>query len=195
VLHEAPAKQNVDNASSPEFRSPLSYFLTTTAAKHAHIFKREPVIRIILDSLHFIRTNKGIKLFVFVVMPNHIHLIVQFPEIYTPSDMMRDFKRHTARQIIRQFQVEERMKELGVLQRSNEDQDQEYKVWEEGYDARDIFSQKFLSQKMEYIHYNPCQPQWKLAGAPEEYPWSSARFYVLDKPSVIPVDDVWELFR
>jgi putative transposase len=90
--------------------------------------------------------------------------------------------------------AEEKTEKLGLLQSLNQDNRQEYKVWEDGYDARDIFSQDFLSQKMEYIHYNPCRPKWNLASIPEEYPWSSARFYVLDKPSVIPVDDVRGLF-
>lgn len=110
------------------------------------------------------------------------------------SAFMRDFKRHTARQIIRQLMVEGISAELEVLQRMNTHDDQQYKVWEDSYDARDVFTPEFLWQKMEYIHYNPCRPKWNLAGSPEEYPWSSARFYMLDKPSVIPVNDVRELF-
>ena len=178
----------------PNFNPDYLYFVTTTAEKHIHIFKRESIIRIMLDSLHFLRTSKRMVLFVFVIMPNHIHLIGRFSKEHTLSDVMRDFKRHTARQIIRQLMAEEKTEKLGLLQSLNQDNRQEYKVWEDGYDARDVFSQDFLSQKMEYIHFNPCRPKWNLAGTPEEYPWSSARYYVLDKPSVIPVDDVRDLF-
>jgi putative transposase len=178
----------------PNFNPDYLYFVTTTAEKHIHIFKRESIIRIILDSLHFLRTSGRMELFAFVIMPNHIHLIGKFSKEHSLSDGMRDFKRHTARQIIRQLMVEEKIEKLEMLQSLNQDNRQEYKVWEDGYDARDIFSQDFLSQKMEYIHYNPCQPQWNLASTPEEYPWSSARFYALDKPAVIPVDDVRDLF-
>ena len=178
----------------PNFNPDYLYFVTTTAEQHVHIFKRESIIRIILDSLHFLRTNKRIELFAFVIMPNHIHFISRFGKDHMLSDVMRDFKRHTARQIIRQLMTEENKEELGLLQNLNQDNRQEYKVWEDGYDARDVFSQEFLSQKMEYIHYNPCRPKWNLANTPEEYPWSSARFYVLDKPAVIPVDDVRDLF-
>jgi len=178
----------------PNFDPDHLYFVTTAAERHVHIFKREAIIRIILDSLHFLRKNMRMELFIFVIMPNHIHFIGRFSKEHTLSDVMRDFKRHTARQIIRQLQVEEHTKELGLLQSLNQDDKQVYKVWEDGYDARDVFSQDFLAQKMEYIHYNPCRPQWNLASRPEEYPWSSARFYVLDKPAVIPVDDVRELF-
>jgi putative transposase len=178
----------------PNFNPDYLYFVTTSAEKHIHIFKRESIIRIMLDSLHFLRTSKRMVLFVFVIMPNHIHLIGRFSKEHPLSDVMRDFKRHTARQIIRQLMAEENTEKLGLLQSLNQDNRQEYKVWEDGYDARDVFSQEFLSQKMEYIHFNPCRPKWNLAGTPEEYPWSSARYYVLDKPSVIPVDDVRDLF-
>jgi putative transposase len=178
----------------PNFNPDYLYFVTTTTEKHVHIFKRESTIRIMLDSLHFLRTSKRMELFVFVIMPNHIHLIGRFRKEHPLSDVMRDFKRHTARQIIRQLLAEEKAEKLVLLQSLNQDNRQEYKVWEDGYDARDIFSQDFLSQKMEYIHFNPCRSKWNLAGTPEEYPWPSARYYVLDKPSVIPVDDVRDLF-
>jgi REP element-mobilizing transposase RayT len=51
------------------------YFVTTPAVGHAHLFRRDVIKRIILDSLHHIRTTRGVKLFVFVIMPNHIHII------------------------------------------------------------------------------------------------------------------------
>lgn len=178
----------------PDFNPEFLYFITTTAEKHHHIFKRESIIRILLDSLHFLRTSKRMELFCFVIMPNHIHLIGKFSHESPMSDMVRDFKRHTARQIIRQLMAEEKTERLGILQRLNKHEGQDYKVWEDGYDARDIFTPEFLWQKMEYIHYNPCRQKWNLAGAPETYPWSSARFYMLDKPTVIPVDDVRNLF-
>jgi hypothetical protein len=76
----------------------------------------------------------------------------------------------------------------------NKDLRQEYKVWEDRYDARDVFSVEFLQQKMDYIHHNPCQAHWNLVARPEDYPWSSARFYIADQPAVIPVDDVRDLF-
>ena len=53
---------------------------------------------------------------------------------------------------------------------------QQYKVWEDDYNAKDVFSSEFLEQKMSYIHSNPCQPHWKLSETPEEYLWSTARY-------------------
>ncbi len=127
-------------------------------------------------------------------MPNHIHIIVRFLDGHALSDVIRDFKKHTAKQIVRQYQAENNQRVLELLQETAVDiPDQKYKVWEEGYDARDVFSPDFLRQKVEYCHNNPCQTRWRLTERPELYPWSSARFYILDKPAIIAVDDIREL--
>lgn len=174
----------------PEFTSHHFYFVTTTAVGHAHLFRRDVIKRIILDSLHHIRTTRGVKLFVFVIMLNHIHIIAQFTDEYPLADMMRDFKKFTARQIYRHFQAEGNTKVISLLEKEGKKVKQEYKVWEDNYDARDVFSIEFLQQKMDYIHQNPCQSQWKLAESPEQYLWSTAGFYLDEKPCVIPIDDV-----
>jgi len=176
----------------PNFNPDYLYFVTTSAIKHAHLFRRDVVKRIIIDSLHHLRTSRRMKLFVFVIMPNHIHIIVHFSEEYPLSDVMRDFKKFTARQIYRHFQAEGNATVPDILKREGERVKQEYKVWEDGYDARDVFSIEFLQQKMDYIHHNPCQPHWKLADRPEQYLWSSAGYYFDGRPCVIPIDDVRE---
>jgi REP element-mobilizing transposase RayT len=174
----------------PNFNPDYLYFVTTNAVRHAHLFKRDVIKRILVDSLHYLRTNGRVKLFVFVIMPNHNHLIAKFSEEYTLSDFMRDFKKFTARQIFGQNLAEENTKTLAFLRQEGLAVKQEYKVWEDGFDARDIFSTKFLQQKMDYIHHNPCQPRWKLVENPEDYFWSTAGFYLAEKVCLIPIDDV-----
>ncbi len=57
--------------------------------------------------------------------------------------------------------------------------DRGYQFWERVPMVKECWSHHFFMQKLEYIHYNPCQPRWKLARVPEEYYWSSAAFYEL----------------
>jgi putative transposase len=178
----------------PIFDPTHLYFITTTAVERAHLFRRDVIKRIIADSLNYVRVHQWIHLYVFVIMPNHIHFIVRFLEGHVLSDVMRDFKKHTAKQIVRQYHAENNHKALEFLERmAGQIPDQQYKVWEDGYDARDVFSSDSLAQKMEYIHNNPCQPHWALAEHPEDYAWSSARYYLLEEPAIIAVDDVSEL--
>jgi putative transposase len=175
----------------PNFDPANPYFITTAAVDHAHLFRRDVIKRIIVDSLDFMRAQRRLSLYCFVVMPNHVHFIVRFLGDAVLSDVLRDFKKHTSKQIIRQYQAENNQSVLEFLECMAEDfKDQCYKVWEDGYDARDVFTPDFLRQKMEYVHNNPCQPHWQLAEHPEDYIWSSARFYLLDRPAVIAVDDV-----
>jgi hypothetical protein len=42
---------------------------------------------------------------------------------------------------------------------------------------------------MNYLHSNLCQPRWNLVERPEDYVWSSARFYLLEELAVIPVEN------
>jgi len=176
----------------PNFNPDNFYFVTTSAIKHMQLFRQDVIKRIIADSLHHLRMTKHMKLFVFVIMPNHVHVVVQCIEEYSLSNIMRDFKKFTARQIYHQIHAEGNSKFLEVLKQEGKRVKQEYKVWEDGYDARDVFSTEFLQQKIDYIHHNPCQPQWNLVDSPEQYLWSTAGFYFDGKPCVIPIDDVRE---
>ena len=56
-----------------------------------------------------------------------------------------------------------------------------------------MFTPDFLEQKLTYIHNNPVQLHWQLADTPEEYPWSSARFYLREQPALIMLKDAREL--
>lgn len=70
---------------------------------------------------------------------------------------MRDWKKQTSDRIVRHYKAEDNQECLTFLKaavvRSNR---QQHKVWEDGYNVKDIFSPDFLRQKMEYIHNNPC---------------------------------------
>lgn len=178
----------------PNFDPANLYFITTTVVQRVHLFKRDVVKRIIVDSLGYMRVKGWINLHAFVVMPNHVHFMIRFLADYTLTEVMREFKKHTSKQIIRQYQAEDNQQALAFLeQMAGHLADQHYKVWEKGYDARDVFSIEFLRQKVTYIHNNPCQPQWQLVERPELYPWSSARYYLLGQPAIIALDDVSEL--
>ena len=128
-------------------------------------------------------------------MPNHIHLVVQCKENDPLCNLIRDLKKHTSDRIIRYFKANNDDSMLEVLTSSvTRPGKQNHKVWDDDYLAKDIFTPEFLRQKMTYIHYNPCQTHWNLADKPEEYIWSSARFYYTSEPAIIPIDDARELF-
>ncbi len=178
----------------PNFDPANLYFVTTKAVDFLHIFQHDVIKRLILDTFDSFRLRKRMKLYCFVIMPNHTHFIGQFFEDDPLSDVMRDFKKHTADRIIRQLKAKGDVGTLKLLAgKVTRPEKQTYKVWEDDYNAKDVFSVEFLEQKMNYIHYNPCQEHWKLCTTPEGYLWSSARFYITEEPGIIPIDDVRDI--
>jgi putative transposase len=178
----------------PGFEPDHLYFITTTAAARALIFQDDLVKRIVTDSLYYICLMNRVTLYAFVLMPNHLHVILQCPEQRAPPAWARALKSATSRLIVRHYQVAGNLRALRSLRSMvTRPHKQAHKVWEDGYLAKEVWTPDFLAQKVEYIHNNPVQPHWLLAEAPEDYAWSSARFYLRDEPSVIPVADVREL--
>jgi len=178
----------------PDFCPDYLYFVTTTAANRARIFRRAIVKRIVVDALYFVSVMNRVHLYAFVVMPNHIHVIIQCPQDCPPKDWARAFKTSTAQLIVRLYQMEQNRAALELLTAAVTRPDkQRYKVWEDGYLSKNIITPDFLTQKLTYIHNNPVQPQWRLASTPEDYPWSSACYYLKGGLSLIAIQDVREL--
>ena len=170
------------------------YFITTSASRRAHTFSRDVIKRIMVDSLNTGRILGQYKLYAFVIMPNHIHIIIHCLGDYKPGDVVREYKKATSNLILRHFEAENDQQALAGFARGvKQPYKQQYAVWKNEYQAKNIFTSEFLSQKLEYIHQNPVQPHWNLAKFPEDYVWSSARFYFSDERPLIPLSDVREL--
>lgn len=76
------------------------YFLTLTVVDWVDVFTRKDYKLIIVDSLNFCIANKGMEVFAYVIMSNHLHLITRAKEGYVLSYVLRDFKKFTSKQIV-----------------------------------------------------------------------------------------------
>ncbi|MBI4675264.1 MAG: transposase [Chloroflexi bacterium] len=86
-----------------EFNPDNLYFITTRAVRKAHLFQRDVMKQIILDSWDFMRHEKWLELYCFVIMPNHVHFIARCQPAHPVQDMMRDFKKFTAKKVVAQY--------------------------------------------------------------------------------------------
>ncbi|PRY88996.1 REP-associated tyrosine transposase [Mongoliibacter ruber] len=156
-------------------------FLTFTVIDWIDVFTRKDYKIDIVDSLNFCIKNKGLEVYGWCLMSNHLHLICRAAEPGKLSDIIRDFKRFTARIILKSLQdesIESRRKWIlnqmkfrgNILQRV-----EEYKFWKDGYHGISITSSKFLEQKLDYIHQNPVRAL--IVEEAEHYIYSSARDY------------------
>ena len=76
-----------------------TYFITCTVTQWVDVFTRKEYIDILLNSLRFCQKKKGLEIFSWVVMTNHIHLIISTHKDNL-SDIIRDFKKFTSKQIV-----------------------------------------------------------------------------------------------
>jgi putative transposase len=149
------------------------YFVTFTVHQWADVFTRRGYADIIIESLKFCQKEKGLRIYAYVIMSNHIHLIIQSSQ--TPlSDIIRDFKKFTATQIvnaIKENPIESRKSWLLWLFKKEE----KIWFWEEGYHGEEIFSKAFFDTKLKYIHQNPVRAG--IVEKEEEYLLSSCGDY------------------
>jgi REP element-mobilizing transposase RayT len=113
-------------------------------------------------------------------MSNHLHLFCKASKEEPLSNIMRDFKKFTSKKIIStilEFPESRREWMLAYFSKACEHlkRKQQFKVWQNGYHAEHIYSNKFIKQKINYIHQNPVVE--KIVSNPEDYVFSSARNY------------------
>ncbi|WP_205500402.1 transposase [Rufibacter psychrotolerans] len=153
-------------------------FFTATILEWKHLLKPEKYKNIILDSLQFLVTQKRVKVYGFVIMPNHLHLLWKMEEPHLRENVQRDFLKFTGQQL--KFNLAQN--HPAVLERFRVNaKDRQYQIWERNPLSVYCYSVAMTEQKLEYIHQNPVQEKWKLAETPEDYYYSSARFYRVNK--------------
>ena len=168
------------------------YFVTATILGWKHLFIESAYREIILQSLDFHRRQGRCLLFVFALMPNHVHFIIQPLGEQTILTVLQSFGSYTAHAILNRLRQDGRTDLLAFFsQRQNRDAGKQHQIWLP-IEAKNVFSVKFLRQKVEYIHDNPVAKHWRLVGDRADYTYSSACFYDRDEQPVVVVDDVRE---
>jgi REP element-mobilizing transposase RayT len=149
-------------------------FFTATILEWKHLLKDDKYKDIIIESLRFLVNKKRVLVYSFVIMPNHIHLIWQIQGGHKRESVQRDFLKFTAQNI--KYDLVANDKDLLEQFKVNA-KDREYQFWERNPLSIDIYSREVFIEKLNYIHRNPVHQKWQLYKHPEEYKYSSARFY------------------
>lgn len=145
------------------------YFITCTVHQWVDVFTRNEYKDIIIDSLRFCQHEKGLLIYAWVIMTNHIHLIIGTPKDNL-SDIIRDFKKFTSRKMYNAIAgngQESRKGWLLWLLKKGED----VIFWQEGYHGEEIVTRSFYETKERYIHLNPVRAG--IVAREEEYTYSS----------------------
>ncbi|MFZ2446481.1 MAG: hypothetical protein WAW37_08990 [Syntrophobacteraceae bacterium] len=152
----------------------VPYFMTFTVLHWIPVFTRPETVNILLDSFKYL-INEGLKIFAYVILENHIHLIAQSERI--DRDVAR-LKSYTSKQLIAFLnanQVKTILDQLAFYKKAHKS-DRTYQFWQEGVHPELIHTVEMMRQKVEYIHQNPVTRGY--VDRPEHWRFSSARNYL-----------------
>ncbi|HEX5807661.1 MAG TPA: transposase [Anaerolineales bacterium] len=166
------------------------FYITSNIYSRLQIFTRPSFIIPIIDSLNYYRYQYASNIIGYVIMPDHLHLLLWPQNAKIVTDFMRDFKRFTSGRITRQSKVEGKTEWLKLFEQNGSITDRaEYKVWQDSFWEQCIYTEDFLRQKLNYIHLNPVRAG--IVKHASEYPYSSYRNYYMGDRHLIEIDNNW----
>ncbi len=124
----------------------------------------------------------------YVVMPEHIHLLITEPEVGNPSTVMQVLKQRSARALLLKTKPKKKRADTRQL-RLFDDAISRMPFWQDRFYDFNVWTTKKRVEKLRYMHRNPVKRG--LVGSPEEWGWSSYRLYLLDEAGPVRVNEGW----
>lgn len=150
------------------------YFYTATIVVWKQLLSQNNYKEIVISSLQYLVNHKKIKVYGFVIMPNHIHLVWELLELNGKELPHASFMKFTGNEFLKHI------KNTDVLlldQFEVESSTRIHQFWQRDSLPIHLYSPEVIYQKLDYIHRNPVQEKWKLSNEPSLYLYSSANFY------------------
>lgn len=173
------------------------YFITFTCYQWLPLIAQTNSYDLVYNWFDHLK-SKGHYVTGYVIMPNHVHALIGFRNTgQSINTIVGNGKRFIAYEIINRLKQQKENKLLHQLHLSVEAKDLErnkkHEVWEDSFDWKECRTNKYMQQKLDYIHENPCKGKWNLSAAPVDYEHSSARFYITGEHAAYPVTNYCEL--
>ena len=157
------------------------YFVSFAVVEWIDVFTRNEYKNLLVDSLVFCQLKKGMEIFAWCIMTNHMHLIFRSINGQKPELLLGDFKRFTSKAVVnairenpresRKEWLLERLHQAGAESSNVKD----YQFWQHNNKPIELWSNKVIFEKINYIHNNPVEEG--LVHYPQDYVYSSARDY------------------
>jgi putative transposase len=123
--------------------------------------------RIFEAALECVRGSFRLRVYGYVVMPEHVHLLVSEPERETLADALKSLKQGVSRRLI------------GAAEH----------FWQKRYYDFNVRNYLQFVEKLRYIHRNPVKGE--LCERPEDWEWSSFRHYATGWEGVVEIESEW----
>jgi putative transposase len=161
------------------------HFLTFSCYRRLPLLGSVRARNLFAKALGKAREDYGFQLIGYVVMPNHVHLLLSEPRRGTPSTVLQMLKQRVSRKMRKKRRsVAKEQLRMAFSRRDSELP----KFWQPRFYDFNVYSHKKLKEKLEYMHMNPVQRG--LVQHPKEWPWSSYLFYGRGEPGLVPIDPV-----
>ena len=157
------------------------YFVSFAVVEWLDVFTRNEYKDIIINSLQYCQKEKGMEVFAWCIMTNHVHLIFRSVKGQKPELLLGDFKRFTSKAIVNAIKdnPKESRKEWileQLLQAGKKSSNvNKYQFWRHDNKPIELWSNNVIGEKISYIHNNPVDEG--LVFYPEDYVYSSTRDY------------------
>ena len=153
------------------------YYLTFMIVDWIDIFTRKVYRDIMIDSLSYCAEEKKLIIYAYVIMSNHVHLILQAGGDIPLKDIIRDCKKFTSKKFLKIIATEPESRREWLLHRFKfnaavKQSGSNHQVWIHGNHAIEINSLIFFEQKQNYIHLNPVRAGY--VDFAEDFVYSSA---------------------
>ena len=161
------------------------YFVSFATVGWIDVFTRREYKDILVDSLKYCQKEKGLELYGWCIMSNHVHLIARSAEGVSLSETLRDFKKYTSVQLIKAIEdnIQESRKDwmLSIFKSAGNynSNNKHYQFWRQDNKPVELYSQAVIQQKLDYVHNNPVVDG--LVEESQDYLYSSARNYAGEK--------------
>lgn len=156
------------------------YFVSFAVINWVNIFTIHENIEILLQGLRYSQEAKGLEIYAWCIMPNHIHLVFRSVNGKNPGKILGEFKSYTNRRIIEALKNSSESTSISHLaifsQAAKKSSNVKgYQLWVHNNHPIELSNNYITRQKIEYTHQNPVKAG--LVAFPEDYPYSSARDY------------------
>jgi putative transposase len=159
------------------------HFITFSCYRRLPLLQSARARDIFVRELGKARDELGFLLIGYVVMPEHVHLLMSEPKSGTPSAVLQKLKLRVARRLRKRKkpvsggQMELPFAEAGEPLRA---------FWQARYHDFNVYSEWKRLEKLKYMHGNPVKRG--LVRHPKDWPWSSWAFYVRGELGLTRID-------
>jgi REP element-mobilizing transposase RayT len=167
------------------------HFVTFSVVGWVDVFSRQCYKELFVESLQYCQDNKGLILHAWIIMTNHVHLIISSNESKLP-DIVRDLKKYTSKRIIKAIQESaaesrsEWMMNIFSYVGKNNNNNKEYQFWKQDYHPIELSTAEMMKQRLDYLHENPVRSG--LVWEAWHHKYSSAIDYYTNEHGLIKVD-------